>query len=52
MSSRSQEITIQMPKGERRAVAPGAVVRELVPPNRKDVIAVKVNGKVVDLSIH
>jgi len=50
MSSRSQEITIQMPKGERRAVAPGAVVRELVPPNRKDVIAVKVNGKVVDLS--
>jgi threonyl-tRNA synthetase len=50
MSSRSQEITIQMPKGERRAVAPGAVVRELVPPNRKDVVAVKVNGKVVDLS--
>ena len=50
MSSRSQEITIQMPKGERRAVAPGAVVRELVSPNRKDVIAVKVNGKVVDLS--
>ena len=50
MSSRSQEITIQMPKGERRVVAPGAVVRELVPPNRKDVIAVKVNGKVVDLS--
>ena len=50
MSSRSQEITIQMPKGERRAVAPGVVVREVVPPNRKDVIAVKVNGKVVDLS--
>ena len=50
MSSRSQEITIQMPKGERHAVAPGAVVRELVSPNRKDVIAVKVNGKVVDLS--
>src|SRR5258706_10167726 len=50
MSSRSQEITIQMPGGERRTVAPGTVVRELIPPNRKDVIAAKVNGKVVDLS--
>src|SRR5580765_7941335 len=50
MSSSSQEITIQMPKGERRAVAPGTIVRELLPPNRKDVIAVKVNGNVADLS--
>ena len=50
MSSRSQEITIQVQKGEQRTVALGTVVRELLPPNRKDVIAVKVNGKVVDLS--
>ncbi len=50
MSSRSQEITIQVQKGEQRTVALGTVVRELLPPNRKDVIAAKVNGKVVDLS--
>jgi threonyl-tRNA synthetase len=50
MSSSSHEITIQMPKGERRTVAPGTVIRELVPANRKELIAAKVNGKVVDLS--
>ena len=49
MSSRSQEITIQMPKGERRAVLRRRPARTCTP-NRKDVIAVKVNGKVVDLS--
>jgi threonyl-tRNA synthetase len=39
-----------MPKGERRTVASGTVIRELAPANRKEFIAAKVNGKVVDLS--
>ncbi|MBM4257328.1 MAG: threonine--tRNA ligase [Deltaproteobacteria bacterium] len=50
MSSGSREIIVQMPKGEQRAVASGTVIRELVPANRKEIIAAKVNGKVVDLS--
>ena len=50
MSSGSPEIIIALKGGEQRAVASDTVVRELLPPNRKDVIAAKVNGKVVDLS--
>lgn len=50
MSSGSPEITVILKGGEQRAVASGTAVRELLPPNRKDVIAAKVNGKVVDLS--
>src|SRR5581483_7535678 len=50
MSSRPREITFTLQGGEQRVVAAGTAVREILPPNRKDVIAAKVNGKTVDLS--
>ena len=50
MSSRSPEITVTVKGGEQRTVAMGTVVREIAPPQRKDIVAAKVNGKVVDLS--
>ncbi len=50
MSFRSQEITATLPGGEQRIVATGTVVRELLPPTRKDVIAARVDGKVIDLA--
>src|SRR5262245_34569548 len=50
MSENVQHITVALPGGEQKTVPSGTVARELLPPAQKQAIAVKVNGKVADLS--
>lgn len=50
MSENLQHITVALPGGEQKTVPSGTVARELLPPAQKQAIAVRVNGKVVDLS--
>src|SRR5262245_48094020 len=50
MSENIQHITVTLPGGEQKVVPIGTVARELFPPAQKQAIAVRVNGKVIDLS--
>jgi threonyl-tRNA synthetase len=50
MSESIKHITITLPGGEQRIVPVGTAARELIPPAQKQAIAVRVDGKVADLS--
>lgn len=52
MSENIQHITVILPGGEQKIVPVGTVARELIPSAQKQALAVRVNGKVVDLSCH
>ncbi|MGE4095150.1 MAG: TGS domain-containing protein, partial [Candidatus Binatia bacterium] len=49
MSASSGQIVVSLPSGEKRTVAKGTSAREVLP-IQKNIVAARVNGKVVDLS--